>query len=264
MENAWFILAFLYFLCNISTSPSSFLALLDYVSRAHELKFVHRPCRNYLRNYWANSFQISVVASPGPCPRRFLNFWNKTKNAFSNSSGFFSFSLTWGPIGAKTSKPYSSPKSLWIFSNFFWIFCSVVFTKVLFWVFEILSFWFFTNCFRINMGPYGSISSSASQLCQKLLSRFLSNFSCGFPWAILPEVFLNFWKKKCIFKFFRIFFRCHLHRALWGVSQAYSRLSRSYHRLQVGFGGICRCMCGDLMRTCLVWAERSTPDNFGC
>ncbi len=49
------------------------------------------------------------------------------------------------------------------------------------------------------------------------------------------------------------------------VSQAYSRFfnhSWSYHRLQVGFGGVCRCMAGDLMWPCLVWAERSTPGNF--
>ncbi len=38
--------------------------------------------------------------------------------------------------------------------------------------------------------------------------------------------------------------------------------SLSYHRLQVGFGGVCRCMRGDLMWTCLVWPERSTPDKF--
>ncbi len=25
---------------------------------------------------------------------------------------------------------------------------------------------------------------------------------------------------------------------------------------------ICRCRCGDLMWSCLVWADRSTPDNF--
>ncbi len=51
-----------------------------------------------------------------------------------------------------------------------------------------------------------------------------------------------------------------------GVNQAYNSAfnhSWSYHRLQVGFGGVCRCMRGDLMWTCLVWAERSTPDNFG-
>ncbi len=30
----------------------------------------------------------------------------------------------------------------------------------------------------------------------------------------------------------------------------------------VGFSGVCRCMHGDLMWTCLAWAQRSTPDNF--
>ncbi len=34
---------------------------------------------------------------------------------------------------------------LWILSNFFWNFFSVVLTKVLFWIFEILSFWFFRH-----------------------------------------------------------------------------------------------------------------------
>ncbi len=36
----------------------------------------------------------------------------------------------------------------------------------------------------------------------------------------------------------------------------------SYHLLQVWFGVVCRCMSGDLMWTCLVWAEWSTSDNF--
>ncbi len=30
----------------------------------------------------------------------------------------------------------------------------------------------------------------------------------------------------------------------------------------VEFGGVCRCMRGELMWTCLVWAERSMPDNL--
>ncbi len=49
------------------------------------------------------------------------------------------------------------------------------------------------------------------------------------------------------------------------MNQAYCRLSTthgSYHWLQVAFGGVCRCMRGDLMWTCLVWAERSTPNSF--
>ena len=47
-----------------------------------------------------------------------------------------------------------------------------------------------------------------------------------------------------------------------GGGQAYSRLSTT-HRLQVGFGGGCRCMHGELMWTWFVWAEGSTPDTFG-
>ena len=43
-----------------------FLALLDYVSRPHEIEFVRRPSSvsQYLRTYCADSFQISAVASP--------------------------------------------------------------------------------------------------------------------------------------------------------------------------------------------------------
>ncbi len=49
-----------------------------------------------------------------------------------------------------------------------------------------------------------------------------------------------------------------------GGSGLYSAFNHSwsYHRLQVGFGGVCRCMRGDLMWTCLVWAKQSMPDNF--
>ncbi len=39
------------------------------------------------------------------------------------------------------------------------------------------------------------------RLSLKLLHGLLSNFNCGFPWAICPDVFFNFF-----FLFFRIFF----------------------------------------------------------
>ena len=58
-------------ICIVSTAPSlPFLALFDYISRAHgmgSLSIVRRPspCRNFVRTDWADSFQISVVASPG-------------------------------------------------------------------------------------------------------------------------------------------------------------------------------------------------------
>ncbi len=56
-----------------------------------------------------------------------------------------------------------------------------------------------------------------------------------------------------------------LHFIGGGGGQAYeSAFNHSwlYHQLQVGFSGICRCMHGDIMRTGLVWAERSASDNF--
>ncbi len=40
------------------------------------------------------------------------------------------------------------------------------------------------------------------------------------------------------------------------------KLSRSYHRLQVGFGCVYKCRCRKLIWTCLVWAGRSTPGTF--
>ncbi len=48
-----------------------------------------------------------------------------------------------------------------------------------------------------------------------------------------------------------------------GVKSTFT-LSRSYHRLQVGFCIVCKCMrawVGELIWTCLVWVEQSTTDN---
>ncbi len=59
----------------------------------------------------------------------------------------------------------------------------------------------------------------------------------------------------------------HLFRGWW-VNQAYSQLSATHGHItdckldSVVYAGVCRCMRGELMWTCLVWAERSTPDNF--
>ena len=58
------------------------------------------------------------------------------------------FSLIWGPMRAKVSKRYSSLKSLlYLFLNFSWGFFSVILTKVLLWILEILSLRFFTIFF---------------------------------------------------------------------------------------------------------------------
>ncbi len=49
------------------------------------------------------------------------------------------------------------------------------------------------------------------------------------------------------------------------MNQTYSQPSTTNGHItdcKLDSGGVCRCMRGDLMWTCLVWAERSTPDNF--
>ncbi len=53
---------------------------------------------------------------------------------------------------------------------------------------------------------WGLCPSSVSQLSQNILSRFLSHFHCGFPWAIRPDVFWIFEKKKNFQNFQNFFF----------------------------------------------------------
>ncbi len=63
-------------------------------------------------------FEILVVASPGPYAGPIFEKTFK-KNFFYE---YFSFSLTWDPMGAKLSKSYSScksqPKAFKLFLNF--------------------------------------------------------------------------------------------------------------------------------------------------
>ena len=75
---------------------------------------------------------------------------------------FFLFSLTWDPIGAKPSKRYSSIKSR---LNRFKLFLNLLLsgpelTKVLFWIFEILSFRFLTNFWIAPLYPVGKRETS--------------------------------------------------------------------------------------------------------
>ena len=59
---------------------------------------------------WQIYFKFQLLLALGHAPR--LSSDLETKNAFSNFSRFFfSFSLTWDPVGAKTWKRYSSLKS---------------------------------------------------------------------------------------------------------------------------------------------------------
>ncbi len=72
---------------------------------------------------------------------------------------FFQLVINIIPYGSQNCRMLLLPQIAFeSFQTFFWIFFSVVLTKVLFWIIEILSFWFFTIFFFIfiNIGPYGS------------------------------------------------------------------------------------------------------------
>ena len=88
----------------------------------------------------------------------FLQFW------VFNFSKFF-FALTWDPMGAETSKRYSSSNHFWFFSIFLALLDHA------------------NRAHEIEICPSAVRRLSVSQLSQNLLSRFLSNFSCGFPWG---------------------------------------------------------------------------------
>ena len=155
---------------------------------------VCRPCRNYLRTYWADSFQISAVAPPGEYPQRYFEFvkkkcifkffrifffffvflltmltwnpmgpmltwlarknekkWNPSLTLLAKWTSMWSLtfvvpSLMW-PMGAKISKRYSSLKSLLNLLKLFLNFLLSGPDKSTVWIFEILSFWFFTIFF---------------------------------------------------------------------------------------------------------------------
>ena len=127
-----------------------FLALLDYVGRAHEIKirlsFVVRPSSvcgiNYLWTYCMGFFQILVLAIPESCVQTFLEFKKKIFWIFYK---YCAFSLTWDPMGAKRSKRYSSLKSLLNLFKLFLNFLLISPHKSTVLIFETVSFWFLTN-----------------------------------------------------------------------------------------------------------------------
>ncbi len=99
--------------------------------------FVNKTSKRYssLNHFWiiSNFFWIFfwVVIHKSAV----LDFWNFEFLMFHD----FFFALTWDPMGAKSWKCYSYHKSLLNFSKFFWIFFWVILTKVLFWIFVILT-----------------------------------------------------------------------------------------------------------------------------
>ncbi len=130
-------------------------------------------------------------------PGRFWNFWQ-----FFFLRIFFAF-VNMAPYGSKNFKTLLLQITFESFQNLFWIFFSVVHTRVLFWIFENLSLRFLTIFFlSVNTGPYGSKTSK----------RDSSNHFWIFPkfsWTFFSVVFtkvlfldiLKFW----VSDFLRIF-----------------------------------------------------------
>ncbi len=120
---------------------------------------------NYLWTYWMDCFQILVLAFAGPYAQTYFEFLKKKTNSIFYE--YFSFSLTWDPMGAKISKRYSCLKSLLNLFKPFLIFLlggphqsTVFFLFFFIWIFEILSFWFLTNFWNSPLYPMGKTKTS--------------------------------------------------------------------------------------------------------
>ena len=133
------------------------------------------------------SFKFQLLLPLGHTPRVVLELL-KNKRAFSNFSGFFVlFSLTWDPMWAKTSKRYSSLKSL---LNIFTLFLKLLLsgphksTVFGFWVYEFARFFF---PFSLTWDPMGAktYGNKTLLLPQITFDFFFSNFSWIF-FSVVP------------------------------------------------------------------------------
>ena len=128
---------------------------------------------NYLWSYCMDFFQILVVVSPGPHTQTFYEF---LRIFFWFFYEYFSFSLPWDPMGAKTSKGYSSLKS---FLNHFKLFLKFLLSgchKSTLWDFYNLGFLSFHDFFSFsltwqNFKRYSSLISFLNPI--KLFLKFL-------------------------------------------------------------------------------------------
>ena len=88
----------------------TFLALLDSVSRGHGMGgLVCRPLSirgiDYLWNYCMDSFQIGVVASPGPSPSTFFEFLKKKTDFPIFSSAWLCQQNSWNRNSSIVRRP---------------------------------------------------------------------------------------------------------------------------------------------------------------
>ncbi len=141
------------FLLTFTPDFTAILALLGYVSRAHEIEI--RPSLAFygidsLWSYCMDFFQVLVLASPGPYAQTFVLIFEKKWGTFYE---YFSFLITWDPM-----------------EYCFWIFFFFFFDLK---IFEILCLRFFTLFFVfVNLGPMGAKTSKRYSSLKSLLNPF--------------------------------------------------------------------------------------------
>ncbi len=133
----------------LSRTPGDLLALLDCVSIAYSMWLCPSSVvpLSVLRTNWADAFsklQLLHAWAIHPDIFEFLN-----QNTFSNF-----FSLTWHPMGAKTSKTYSSFKSALNLFKVFLNFLLSGYHKST--VIDLLKFWGFFFSFSLTWDPMGA------------------------------------------------------------------------------------------------------------
>ncbi len=126
-----------------------------FVRRLSSLRLWHRLPRNLLHGFLSN-FSCYL---PWAICRDVFGIFDNFFFFFFFLRIFFAF-VNMAPYGSKNFKTLLLQITFESFQNLFWIFFSVVHTRVLFWIFENLSLRFLTIFFlSVNTGPYGSKTS---------------------------------------------------------------------------------------------------------
>ncbi len=168
-----------------------FLGLLDYARRAHGMGSLSGVCVAIISEHIMSRY-LSIVASPGPYPRRFLNLKKKCIFKIFRISGFFFFVfVNMGPYGSQNFKMLLLQITFESF-HFFLLSGPQKSTVLDFWT---LSLWFFTILtffvsFSLTWNPMGAKTLKCYASLKSLLNfsqRFLIFF-----WVVLTKVLFYF------------------------------------------------------------------------
>ncbi len=120
------------------------------------------------------------------CWGHFFIFWKKKSlNFFTNIFHFRYHGTLWEP---KLQNATAPSNYFWILSNFSWIFFSVVLTKVVFWIFEILSFWFLTNFWNSPLYPVGNPKTSIIWKTSNHRAKLSEIWTNGWVFSVYREI----------------------------------------------------------------------------